>query len=180
MQPGLPTQPSCLCALLPACSGNENDLWPWQTHLNITPIVRINTGVHFPKRCVLFTLLLVTVLINWGLPGLRSESNESKCPHFWALMYIYISVLSPHKHPPVDVWCTVSPTVHRKMGPDGVSWLSAHRETHHAREHIGRPVLSQLTAHAQNRTVYHRSKSQMQGAVSAFHGGWTIYFCSEG
>lgn len=113
MPPGLPLQPPCLYALLPSRSWNENDLWPWQTDFNILTIFWINTWVHFPKWCFLLTLPLFTVLINWGLLALKSESNESNCPHFWALMCIYISVFSPHQHPPVDVLGTAVATMHR-------------------------------------------------------------------
>ena len=70
------------------------------------PIFWINTWEHVSKRCI---LPLLGLLLNWALTALKWEPNESKCPHFWASRYIYLS--RPNQPPPVDVSGTTAAMV---------------------------------------------------------------------
>lgn len=83
-------------------------------NLNIMPIFWINTRERFPKRGILTHLL-----INWDLTALRWESNASKCPQFWALMYGYISMSSADQRPPVAVSCTTAAAVPKDAAQSG-------------------------------------------------------------
>lgn len=70
------------------------------------PIFWINTWEHVSKRCI---LPLLGLLLNWSLTALKWEPNESRCPHFWALRYVYLS--RPNQPPPVDVSGTTAAVV---------------------------------------------------------------------
>ena len=91
------------------------------------PIFWINTWEHVSKRCI---LPLLGLLLNWALTALKWEPNESECPHFWALRYVYLS--SPNQPPPVDVSGTTAALVQGCSGKWNPAQRSVHGRAHHA------------------------------------------------